>query len=76
MRITLSALFVLTIAGLAPGHAATQNANSTKTAYHYETCSCHFGYGNVCLVTASCDSGGGHCVATCTPPTDEGLTNR
>jgi hypothetical protein len=88
MRITRSALIALAVAGLTSSYAAaqtanstqngsgTQIANSTKSANHYATCSCHFGYGNVCIVVEACDSGGGRCSGSCTPEPNEGLTNR
>ncbi len=82
MRITWSALIAVAVAGLASSYAAAQTANgtpitnATKSAYHYNTCSCHFGYGNVCIVTEACDSGGGHCSGWCTPEPYGSLTNR
>jgi hypothetical protein len=82
MRIKWSVLIALAVAGLTSSYAAaqtangTQSTNSTKSAYHYATCSCHFGYGNVCIVTEACDSGGGRCSGSCTPESYERLTNR
>jgi hypothetical protein len=76
MRITWSVIIVLALAGLAPGSAVAQGANKTASNYHYETCTCRFGYGSVCVAAVSCDSGGGGCSGSCTPPPYAALTNR
>jgi hypothetical protein len=77
MRLTCFALVVVTIVGLTSSYAAAaQSANSTKSSYQYDTCSCRFGYGNVCILVASCESAGGHCLGSCTPQAYDRLSNR
>jgi len=71
MRTTVVVIALL--AGFLPSLAAAQ---STKSAGRYPTCSCRFGYGSVCIADTSCDSGGGHCAGSCTPPPYSTLTNR
>jgi hypothetical protein len=74
MRIAWFALIVL--ASLVPNVALAQKAADKVSAIRYETCSCRFGYGSVCVPVVSCDSGGGHCSGTCSPPAYQTLTNR
>jgi hypothetical protein len=76
MRVALFAITVLGLAGFAPGYAAAQSTGSVKASYHYDTCSCRFGYGSVCVASVSCASNGGHCSGTCSPPPFATLTNR
>jgi hypothetical protein len=75
MRITLSAFIVLALVGLAPQYAAAQNGSPKMSSYHYETCTCHFGYGNVCTSTVSCNGSGGRCSGSCTPSPYDALTS-
>jgi hypothetical protein len=73
MRSVWSALVIVTVAAFTPGIAA---ANDTKVAASYPVCSCHFGYGNVCLTAASCDASGGRCTGTCSLDPNASQTNR
>jgi hypothetical protein len=75
MRITWSAIIVLALIGLAPYSATAQNGNIKTSSYRYETCTCHFGYGNVCTTAVSCNNGGGRCSGSCTPSPYDALTN-
>ena len=73
MRSIWSVLIILTIATFAPGMAA---AKDTKVAASYPACSCHFGYGNVCITAASCDASGGRCTSSCALEPNVSQTNR
>jgi len=66
MRFTYPIAIVLALAGLAPAFAANQNVK--LTSYHYDACTCHFGYGASCQIAAACTATGGKCGATCTLP--------
>jgi len=83
MRITWLALIAFMFASLAPHPvlaqkvAADQKVAAEKPSTpRYDTCTCRFGYGEVCITTVSCDSNGGKCVGTCTLPPYETPTNR
>jgi hypothetical protein len=39
--------------------------------YHYDYCTCHFGYGNTCAVVESCGAMGGRCSGTCAPSKED-----
>jgi hypothetical protein len=73
MRSIWSLLIILTVATFDPGMAA---AKDTKVAASYPACSCHFGYGNVCIAAASCDASGGRCTGTCALEPYASQTNR
>jgi hypothetical protein len=60
MRLTLTGLALMALVGLIPASAAAEVGNPR---YHYETCSCHFGYGNSLTPAVSCASEGGYCSA-------------
>jgi hypothetical protein len=75
MRVTWIAVAALSLAA-AGSTLANAQTNRSATKYHYETCSCHFGYGNVCMVAVSCNTGGGRCAGRCTLPPNERPTNR
>ena len=59
-----------------PKVVLAQKIADKVSAVRYETCSCRFGYGSVCVPVVSCDSGGGRCAGTCSPPPYQTLTNR
>ena len=73
MRTIWSVVPVLALAALAPSPASARN---TISKYHYDTCSCHFGYGNVCQNSAACENEGGHCAGSCRPPANATVTDR
>ncbi len=73
MRTLSTLLTILALNGFAPSLAVAGNA---KVAASYPTCSCHFGYGDVCIAALSCDVNGGRCVATCSVPDYQQLTDR
>lgn len=77
MRVTwimVAALSFVAAAGSTSANAQKSNRNTTK--YHYETCSCRFGYGDVCMVAVACNTGGGRCAGKCVLPPNERPTNR
>jgi len=74
MRTIGSLFIILALTGLAPGLAAAEEAK--VAAATYPTCSCHFGYGNVCIAATSCDVNGGRCTGTCSLPPYVSLSNR
>jgi hypothetical protein len=54
----------------APASATVEEATPPSSAgegwsrtsrYHYETCNCHFGYGDSCQVAVACTNEGGYC---------------
>ncbi len=73
MRTIWPAVLVLSLAALAPASASARNILGK---YHYDTCSCHFGYGNVCQNGAACVSEGGRCAGSCRPPANANVTDR
>jgi hypothetical protein len=73
MRTLSTLLTILAVTSFASGFALAAN---TKVAASYPTCSCHFGYGNVCIAAASCDVNGGRCLETCSAPDYRSLGNR
>ena len=73
MRTIWPVVLVLALAALAPFSARARN---TESKYHYNTCSCHFGYGNVCQDGTACVTEGGRCAGSCTPPANATVTDR
>jgi hypothetical protein len=64
MRLPLISLALVALAGLTPAPAGAEIGYMTR--YHYETCTCEYGYlENACVVKNSCVSEGGHCLAPC-----------
>ena len=63
MRLSLVGLVLLALAGLTTAPAIAENGEQTR--YHYETCTCTFGYGNACATAVSCTSEGGYCAGPC-----------
>ena len=75
-----SVIIVLGLVGLAPSFAAAQNAHMKgHYRYHhhyhhhkmspvYNTCTCHFGYGDSCAVAVACATEGGQCSGSCVLP--------
>ena len=64
MRLPLMGLALVALAGLTPVPASAEIGYMTR--YHYEACTCTFGYPeNACVVKTSCLSEGGHCLAPC-----------
>ena len=45
----------IVLASLAPNVVIAQKVADEISAVRYETCSCRFGYGNVCVPVVSCD---------------------
>jgi hypothetical protein len=46
-----------------------------KTGATYSACTCHFGYGDICVVAVSCSAEGGRCSGSCVPsPQSENST--
>jgi hypothetical protein len=66
MRFTYPIVVVLALAGLVPAFAA--NHDVKETSYHYDACTCHFGYGASCQIAVACIASGGKCGSTCVPP--------
>lgn len=76
MRTTFATVVIVGLLSVTPAFAGAENANTTVSKHHYDTCSCRFGYGSVCLASAACDSVGGRCAGSCTVPPNTSLTNR
>ena len=73
MRTVWAMAFIL---GLSPVIPHSASAKSLMNKHPYGTCLCHFGYGNVCQTSVACDSEGGRCAGTCSPPPNATYTNR
>ena len=73
MRSIRTVLIILSVTAFGPEIAAAKDA---KVAASYPACSCHFGYGNVCITTFSCDASGGRCTGTCALDPHASQTNR
>jgi hypothetical protein len=63
MRLSLLSLALLTLAGLTTAPAIAEVGDTSR--YHYETCTCTFGYGKACVTAVSCTSEGGYCSGSC-----------
>jgi hypothetical protein len=75
MRTVYSIITALGVLGLTGTFANAESVTPVSLKYHYSTCTCQYGYGNVCLASAACDNTGGHCTTSCTP-SNSTLTNR
>ena len=73
MRSIQTILIILTVTAFGQGIAAAKDA---KVAVSYPACSCHFGYGNVCITAFSCDASGGRCTGACALDPNASQTNR
>jgi hypothetical protein len=60
MRLSLIGLALMALVNLTPASATAEVGNGR---FHYETCSCHFGYGSSPAAAVSCASEGGYCSA-------------
>ena len=72
MRTTWAIAILLGLSLVSPHSASAKNIFSKQ----YSTCTCHFGYGNVCQTSVACDNEGGRCAGTCSLPPNATLTNR
>ena len=63
MRISLLGAVLLGLAGLATTPATAEVGEQTR--YHYEMCTCTFGYGQACATAVSCTNEGGYCSGSC-----------
>jgi hypothetical protein len=75
MRLTLMGMALIALIGLTATSAAAEEAEKTSR-FHYETCNCHFGYGDTCQVVAACVSEGGYCSRSCNSPPPSNVTLR
>jgi hypothetical protein len=64
MRVSLIGVALIALIGLSSISAAAEEEDRTSR-FHYETCNCHFGYGDTCQVAAACASEGGYCSRSC-----------
>jgi hypothetical protein len=72
MRLPLISLALVALAGLTPAPASAEIGYMTN--YHYEACTCSFGYlENACMVRNSCVTEGGRCLAPCHVETPQSL---
>jgi hypothetical protein len=70
MRIAFvgAVLVGLATIGIPLSSAGARNANMTPR-YHYDACSCRFGYpGSACVSDVACTAEGGRCAESCIPP--------
>ena len=72
MRTLWAVILALGLAALTPSSASARN---TLDKYFYDSCSCHFGYGNVCQNGAACVTEGGRCAGSCRPPANATVTD-
>ena len=63
MRLSLLSAMLLALAGLTIAPAFAEVGESPR--YHYETCTCTFGYGKACATAVSCTNEGGYCSGSC-----------
>ena len=62
MRISLLAV-VVALTDLTTASALAEVGEQTR--YHYEMCTCTFGYGKACATAVSCTNEGGYCSGSC-----------
>jgi len=63
-----SLILSATLTALATLVTAPANAEVGSTPrYHYETCTCTFGYGKACDTRVSCSTEVGYCFGSCQP---------
>jgi hypothetical protein len=65
MRLLLTGLALMAVVGLAPAPASAEIGDMTR--FHYESCTCTFGYGNARVTATACRNEGGYCSASCHP---------
>ncbi len=53
-----------TVVEATPPSSAAEGWSRTSR-FHYETCNCHFGYGDSCQVAVACANEGGYCSRSC-----------
>ena len=75
MRLLLMGLSLSAVIGLTSTSATAEEEDRTSR-FHYETCNCHFGYGDTCQVIAACASEGGYCSRPCNSPAPSNVTLR
>jgi hypothetical protein len=47
-----------------PDHRCHHHYRGIGSVY-YSACTCHFGYGDICAPSVSCDAEGGRCAGSC-----------